>query len=57
MLFRSNQIPEDKSELLQKPPIQKHKVVLLGNQQVGKTSMIYRLQTNTFQPNYNVRFI
>jgi len=32
----------------------KHKVVLLGNQAVGKTSLICRLHKDTFNPDYNV---
>lgn len=33
----------------------KYKIVLLGNQKVGKTSIIFRLNRDTFNDDYNVR--
>lgn len=35
-------------------PAAKHKVVLLGNQAVGKTSIIHRLHKDTFTSEYTV---
>ena len=38
-------------------PTVKHKVVLLGNQAVGKTSLIRRLHQDIFNPDYNVMIV
>lgn len=35
-------------------PGEKQKIVLLGNQRVGKTSIIFRLHSDTFNTDYNV---
>ena len=46
---------EPNEEGLQKPGgVQKFKVVFLGNQAVGKTSIIHRYIYNTFSNDYSV---
>lgn len=47
----------ESSQPVQKKPTKKYKVVFLGNQGVGKTSIIHRFLNNSFSSEYTVKWI
>ena len=56
-MAESNEPQTSPKDVPSPPSNEKYKVVLLGNQRVGKTSIIFRLNSDTFNEDYNVNSV
>jgi GTPase SAR1 family protein len=55
-MFSNSSLDSDAFLLPSIVPRSKYKLVFLGDESVGKTSIISRFMNDTFENNYNVRF-